>query len=183
MTNSGGGRLARQGTLAGVIELRILGQDDWQVWRALRLAALTEAPYAFASTLADWQGEGDREARWRDRLGIAGSHNAVAALDGEPVGMASGVPSEQEDTVELISMWVAATARGRGVGDALVRDVERWALLSGARVLRLGVTDGNEAAAGLYLRSGFAYTGEPGDLMADGVRRERVMAKHLAGNR
>lgn len=164
-----------------MIELRTLSPDDWQLWRSLRLAALTEAPYAFGSTLADWQGEGDREARWRDRLGIAGSHNVVAALDRELVGMASGVPSEQEDAVELISMWVSRAARGRGVGDALVAEVERWALRRGARVLRLDVTDGNEAAAGLYLRNGFAFTGELGDLMADGVRRERVMAKPLAG--
>jgi ribosomal protein S18 acetylase RimI-like enzyme len=169
----------RFGMLADVIEVRGLSPDEWAIWRILRLAALAEAPYAFGSQLADWQGEGDREDRWRGRLSIPGSYNVVATLDDEPVGMASGVPTADDGVVELISMWVAPTARGRGVGDALVREVERWGRCVGARVLRLDVADGNRAASGLYQRNGFGYTGEQGELMADGIRRERVMAKKL----
>ncbi|MBU7600615.1 hypothetical protein JGS22_024025 [Streptomyces sp. P38-E01] len=41
--------------------------------RLLRLAALAEAPYAFGTTLAQWQGEGDRPDRWRARLATPGS--------------------------------------------------------------------------------------------------------------
>ena len=65
-----------------MIELRVLTPDDWRTWRRLRLAALAEAPYAFGSRLADWQGDGDREERWRARLGIPGSFNVVAVLGG-----------------------------------------------------------------------------------------------------
>ena len=65
-----------------MIELRVLTPDDWRIWRRIRLAALAEAPYAFGSRLADWQGDGDREERWRARLGIPGSFNVVAVLDG-----------------------------------------------------------------------------------------------------
>jgi len=166
------------GMLADV-EVRRLSPDDWAIWRILRLAALAEAPYAFGSQLADWQGEGDRQDRWRSRLSIPGSYNVVAMLDDQPVGMASGVPTAYDGVVELISMWVAPTARGRGVGDALVREVERWGRYVGARVLRLAVAEGNRAASGLYQRNGFGYTGEQGELMADGMRRERVMAKKI----
>jgi ribosomal protein S18 acetylase RimI-like enzyme len=162
-----------------MIELRALTPDDWPIWRELRLAALAEAPRAFGAQLADWQGEGDREERWRARLSIPGSYNVVALRAGEPVGMASGVPTGDPAVVELISMWVAPAGRGRGVGDELVRDIERWARGVGAGVLRLSVADGNEPAAALYTRNGLAYTGEVGDLMPDGVRRERVMAKAL----
>ena len=77
-----------------MIELRVLTPDDWPAWRELRLAALAEAPQAFGSRLADWQGEGDREQRWRDRLGIPGSYNVIAVLNEQPAGMASGVPAE-----------------------------------------------------------------------------------------
>lgn len=162
-----------------MIEIRRLSSNDWALWRRLRLAALTESPAAFGSQLADWQGDGDREDRWRSRLDIPGSHNIAAILDNKPVGMASGVPTLDEGVVGLISMWVAPTARRRGIGHALVKEVERWGRNVGARVLRLHVADGNGAAAGLYLRNGFVYTGEQDDLMADGVRRELVMAKEL----
>jgi ribosomal protein S18 acetylase RimI-like enzyme len=165
-----------------VIELRVLTPEDWPVWRELRLAALGEASYAFGSRLSDWQGEGDREERWRGRLSIPGSYNIVALVDGEPAGMVSGVPGDAEGEAELISMWVSPSARGRGVGDRLMTAVEEWARRAGARVLRLAVTEGNANARALYLRSGFGDTGEPGDLMPDGVRREVIMVKALPGS-
>lgn len=158
--------------------MRVLTSRDWPAWRELRLAALAEAPYAFGSRLADWQGEGDREERWRARLDIPGSVNLIALLDGQPAGMASGVLAGGGEA-ELISMWVSPAARGRGVGDQLVAAVERWARQACARVLRLAVAHGNENAAALYLRSGFCHTGELGDLMPDGVHREHIMAKRL----
>ncbi len=164
--------------LTPVTTLRVLTSDDWPLWRSLRLEALAEAPDAFGSGLADWQGDGDQEPRWRARLEIPDSHNVVAFLDGTPAGMAGGVPAENAGEVELKSMWVSPSARGRGLGEALLAEVERWARARGATRFVLCVAEGNEAAAALYLRTGFAFTGES-DLMLDGVRRELGMAKEL----
>lgn len=107
--------------------LKVLGPAGRAAWRALRLAALAEAPYAFGSRLADRQGEGDREERWRARLSIAGSHNLIALRDREPVGMASGISTDVVGVAKLVSMWVAPSARGRGVGDLLLGAVRRRA--------------------------------------------------------
>ncbi|BCL17289.1 N-acetyltransferase [Micromonospora sagamiensis] len=159
----------------------MLTEGDWKTWRELRLAALSEAGYAFGAQLADWQGDGDREERWRGRLAIPGSYNIVAMLDGQAVGMASGVPTEHDGVVELISMYVAPAGRGRSVGDHLVRAVEQWARRVGARTLRLAVAEGNRHAWALYQRNGFRDTGELGGLMPDGLRREHVMTKTLGG--
>ncbi|GAU70388.1 hypothetical protein SSP35_19_00240 [Streptomyces sp. NBRC 110611] len=161
-----------------MIELRVLTADDWPRWRELRLAALAEAPYAFGSRLADWQGEGDREERWRSRLGIPGSWHVVAALDGKPAGMAGGVPGPRDGVVELISLWVGKEARGRGVGDRLVQAVEQWAAQGRAEVLQLAVTPGNTHARALYRRHGFEDIGPLGDVLPDG-RREHLMTKRL----
>src|SRR5262249_59659120 len=87
---------------------------EGRTWRLLRRRALAGAPYAFGSRLADWQGDGDREERWRARLGIPGSFNVAAVLDGEPAGLASGVPAG-EGAAELISVWVSPAAGGHGV--------------------------------------------------------------------
>jgi len=164
-----------------MLELRTLEPDDWPLWRGLRLAALAEAPSAFGSTLAEWQGPGDREERRRSRLSIPGARDLVAFVDGAPVGMATGVPGDGSATVELISMWVDPAARGKGVGDHLVREVERWAVERGATTLRLSVMPDNRSATALYERHGFTDTGEPGDSLPDGIGWERVMAKVLAG--
>lgn len=151
----------------GVIELRALSVEDWRLWRALRLAALADAPDAFGSRLADWQGEADREERWRSRLAIPQSHNIIAEADGHPVGMASGMPSDDAKVRELIAMWVSPKARGAGVGDALIAGVAQWARASGASRLRLAVYEHNAAAKRLYERNGFtelapASDSEPG---------------------
>jgi ribosomal protein S18 acetylase RimI-like enzyme len=156
--------------------VRVLTQDDWPIWRELRLAALAEAPDAFGSRLADWQGEGDREERWRGRLAIPGSYNIVALIDGSPAGMASGIPGDEPGVAELISMWVSPAARGRGVGDRLLAAVEQWARQAGAAVLKLLVYEGNASAQALYRRAGFTGTGE---VRPDGDRREVVMRKAL----
>ncbi|MEU5208690.1 GNAT family N-acetyltransferase [Streptomyces sp. NPDC020742] len=165
-----------------MIELQVLTADDWRTWRTLRLAALAEAPYAFGSTLADWQGAGDREERWRGRLALPGSHNLLALLDGEPAGMVSGVPGPRDGVVELISLWVGTAARGRGVGDRLVEAVLAWAEQARAQAVRLAVTPVNTHATALYRRHGFTDTDELGEVLPDGSR-ERVMERRLSPGR
>jgi ribosomal protein S18 acetylase RimI-like enzyme len=162
-----------------MIESQALTPDDWPRWRELRLAALAEAPYAFGSKLAEWQGDGDREERWRDRLSIPGSCNFLAVLDGKSVGMVSGIPGPREGVVELISMWVSKEARGQSVGNHLVLGVVQWAVERQAEIVQLAVTPGNEHALALYRRHGFEDAGQLGDELPDG-RREHVMAKRLS---
>lgn len=137
-----------------MIHLQRIIPDDWQAFRALRQEALREAPHAFGSTLAEWQGAGDTEERWRARL-TSVPHNVVAHLDGEPAGIVGGTAPDANGTVELISMWVAPFARGRGVGDALVQSVIAWARTQRANAVLLAVKPGNEHALSLYRRHGF----------------------------
>lgn len=159
-------------------EIRTLTPDDWRLWRDLRLAALAEAPEAFGATLAEWSGDGDREERWRARLSIPGGRDFVVLLDGTAVGMVSGVPTPDDGTVELISMWVSPAGRGRGVGDRLVEAVVQWAVEQGARTLRLSVMQDNPQAIALYERNGFAAVEALQDT-ATATTRERAFVKVL----
>lgn len=70
-----------------MIDVLALTPDDWELWRQLRRAALTEAPASFGSTLADWSGDGDTEQRWRARLEDV-ALNLALAVDGDLTGMA-----------------------------------------------------------------------------------------------
>ncbi|MFF4382207.1 GNAT family N-acetyltransferase [Kitasatospora sp. NPDC001547] len=157
--------------------LRTLTTADWPLWRDLRLAALTDAPEAFKAGLADWHQGG--EDRWHDRLRRADAHHVAALLGDDPVGLVGGMPGSPDGVPELRSLWVARRARGRGVADRLIAEVERWARGTGGSALRLAVLPGNVAALALYRRHGFTPLAQPGDLLADGVTRELLLEKSL----
>lgn len=161
-----------------MILVRVVTEGDWREWRRLRQAALAEAPDAFSSTLTEWTGAGDTEDRWRGRLRNV-AFNAVADLDDVAVGMVGAVPRDA-GTVELISMWVAPAGRGRGVGDALIGAVARWAAAQGCSRLVLNVRAANRHAAALYARAGFVDTGPDPDC-PEGPGAERIMVRDLAG--
>lgn len=151
-----------------MIETTVLGPDDWQLWRELRLAALAEAPDAFGSTLAEWSGAGDTEQRWRARLhGVA--LNLVLVTNGVPVGMVSATATDIEGQVELISLWVTPTARGQGVGHEAIRQVLAWARREhpGGRIV-LSVKTDNDNASRLYERHGFVDAGPSPDTSMSG---------------
>jgi ribosomal protein S18 acetylase RimI-like enzyme len=153
------------------ISLRRLGPEHWAQWRLLRLAALSEAPYAFGSTLAEWQGAG--EQRWRERLSDV-PLNLVANLGDHPVGLASATTPERGEA-ELISMWACPEARGRGVGDALIAGVMGWAWGQGASSVGLDVRAANHRAIALYERNGFVDVGPATE--EGGPYPERRMAR------
>ncbi len=158
-----------------MISIRRVTSDGWQEWRLLRRQALDEAPYAFGSTLGEWSGAGDSEQRWRQRLDAV-PVNLIADNDGAPVGMVS-VTAVVHQEVEIISMWVAPSVRGRGVGDALVRAALDHARAVGANRVVLDVTAGNEHAIDLYWRAGFADVGWA--TSPDAPRPERRMELDL----
>ncbi|MBF4999707.1 GNAT family N-acetyltransferase [Nocardia sp. BSTN01] len=156
-----------------MIEIRVVGPEDWRAWRSVRLAALAGAPEAYRTRLAEWQGDGDREHRWRARLNTPGAQDLLALHHGEPVGMASGVPGPEDTAAKVISMWVDPSARGLGVGDLLLTTLERWAAECGYTTLRLGVFTDNEPAIALYRRNGFEFDAGSGE------RAERVQRADL----
>ncbi|WP_218019233.1 GNAT family N-acetyltransferase [Nocardia niwae] len=151
----------------------MLAPDDWRLWRRLRREALADAPAAFGSALADWSGSRDTEARWRARLTDI-PFNVIVRWRGTPAGMAGAYVADI-GTVELVSMWVAPFARGRGISDAAIGSVLQWAV---GRDVGLSVKADNQAAIRLYRRHGFADAGRSPDgageqrMVRPGVGRE-----------
>ncbi|UYV37611.1 GNAT family N-acetyltransferase [Rhodobacteraceae bacterium D3-12] len=67
---------------------------------------------------------------------------------------------------EVKSMFTTPAARGRGVADALLRQIEDTARALSLPLLRLETGTGLDAAHRLYERHGFAYRGPFGDYHA-----------------
>ncbi|HVL85620.1 MAG TPA: GNAT family N-acetyltransferase [Pseudonocardia sp.] len=154
--------------------VRRLGSDEWALLRDLRLAALRDAPHAFASTHA--REAGDTEDAWRER---AGAHAwFVAEAGGEAVGLVAGAARDGA-AAHVLSMWVHPRHRGRGIGAALVAAVCDWAAARAATQVTLWVADGNDAATRCYARAGFVPTGRRQPLPSDPAVGEELWARTL----
>lgn len=89
-----------------MIRLRQIGADDWQEWRALRLKAQGGDPGAFGSKLADWQGDGDAEERWRSRLESV-PFNVLADRGGTRSAICNHrLSRESADLLPVLGPWV-----------------------------------------------------------------------------
>ncbi len=139
------------------MEFRIRGgqPDDWPVYREIRLRMLAESPDAYGSSHA--HEAVFTESTWRERAANPMLFLAVNQND-EVVGTATGLPT-QPGTVDVVAMYVAPDARGRGCAGRLLGAVAAAAPEHGAQRLVLRVTRGNRAASRCYTRYGFRPTG------------------------
>jgi GNAT superfamily N-acetyltransferase len=144
-------------------QVRRAGAEQWQVYRAVRLAALAEASYAFMSTLERERGYDDQ--LWRRRLATGPAVTFLAWRGEQAVGTATGKPDNpaEEFSVpgawQLVGMWVSPAARGTGVASRLVDAIGEHARSAGAPALTLWVTQVNGRALAFYAREGFVPTG------------------------
>jgi len=145
-------------------KIRTFAEHEWAIYKDLRLAALTESPDAFGSTLA--REVGRSEADWASRL-AAGVNSAwdfpiVAQIDSQPIGLAWGRIEQSNPTVaNLYQVWVHPNYRRLGAGQMLLEAVMAWAMDKQVDFLELGVTCGDSPALRLYLRAGFEPVGPP----------------------
>lgn len=145
------------------ILIRQLVEEDWRIYREIRLRSLKQDPDSFCSTYDREVGRTD--VQWVERLRLDArtkfSLPLVALLDSEFVGLACGiVHSDEDDVAYLYQMWVTPEARGSGIGRRLLIEIIQWAKGVGMRTLKLGVTSINTAAVRLYESVGFIPEGE-----------------------
>lgn len=139
------------------INVRALGEEDWQQFRDIRLLALQESPEAFVADRAQ-EAELDEQA-WRERMRRA--RRLIAERDGSPVGVVSlgqGDP-ERLYTGELFGLWVAPEGRGAGVAWKLVEAGAAQARADGHRQLGYWVGTDNGPAVAFASSVGFRPTG------------------------
>lgn len=124
--------------------------DDWRDYRTLRLEALADSPDNFWVTRAEvrrWS-----EAQWRRRLATNPNNVLIRRAD-RPIAMAA-LWEPPEGGALLVAMYVTPSARGRGLGAALVRVIAERARERGHETLTLEVTSSNTAGIALYERMG-----------------------------
>ncbi|HEY2835232.1 MAG TPA: GNAT family N-acetyltransferase [Rhizomicrobium sp.] len=103
---------------------------------------------------------------WADVRAQAETRGALFIAEGEsrPVGWAFVVEEPGDLFVKqeerrygfIAELFVVDSARGQGHGRALIAACEDWARARGMAVLLIGVLTGNDKAAAVYRRDGFA---------------------------
>lgn len=144
------------------VTVRATVEEDWEILKTIRLAALQDSPTAFGlshATAATYS-----EQQWRERA----SHKAQPAFllaihQEQPVGLIGDAVSPTHE-YHLIAMWVHPMYRGKGIGGRLVSAIKTRAIERGHRRVVLSVSPDNARAATLYCRQGFVFLPEWEDL-------------------
>jgi L-amino acid N-acyltransferase YncA len=132
--------------------IRDLEERDWPAVKAI-----------FAEGIATGSATFETEApSWEDWDGAHLSLRLVAEADGEVVGWAALTPYSDRECYRGVaesSVYVAARARGRGVGQALMERLVRASEEACFWTLQAGVFPENEESLALHRRCGFRVVG------------------------
>ena len=146
-----------------MISVRRIQIDEGELFKRMRLTALRESPFAFASTYKaalrrspkGWSEQADSTAQGSNRCTF------IAFSDDSPIGIAALYRTKEEsDTGELLQVWVSPEHRGRGVARDLMDAVFQWASANGFRAVVTTIGKGNVRALRFYQKHGFKRNSE-----------------------
>jgi ribosomal protein S18 acetylase RimI-like enzyme len=143
------------------VQIRALRADEWRRWREARLRMLVEQPAYFGVRYEDAVREPDASwQEWTTEAAEGATRAAFVAEEDERwLGVVACHLRIDRSGTQLYSMWVDPGARGRGVAQALIREVAAWADERSCRDIYLFVQEANLPARALYERVGFGPTG------------------------
>lgn len=83
------------------------------------------------------------------------SRHAVACIAVRPLAQSAILPGDPTPACEIKRMWVAPTARGEGLGHALMQEAIAFARAAGYALIKLDTSADMAAAQACYRRAGF----------------------------
>ncbi|HET7419318.1 MAG TPA: GNAT family N-acetyltransferase [Candidatus Dormibacteraeota bacterium] len=167
-------RVRGSGVQAVVVVVRTAVEADLPRVAEIKVAnwADTYAPLLPPAVLASFLDLDVQLAYLRKAVGVPSTLLLVAEDASRAVVGFALTHLDQGPDPWLESLHVIRASRGGGTGTALMRATAAELLDRGYRTMRLGVVQGNAAAARFYDRLGAALTGVEPALWADGVWHE-----------
>jgi ribosomal protein S18 acetylase RimI-like enzyme len=144
-------------------QVRRIEASDAEVLRQIRIASLTEAPYAFGARLEDVLAQAPdsfKEAALRHS--ISDTSTSFLLLDESSVVGIIGAFVEPTDAQRafICAFWVAPQHRGTGGSRMLVDSAVEWLEKRRASGIFAWVSDTNSRAQAFYRKVGFVATRE-----------------------
>lgn len=147
------------------IVIRKLNKSEWEVFKNLRIKAVTTDPTHFSSTLEE--NSSIPFYRWSDMIDQYNSENGSVMLFSEYnktiVGMAGSVwdyNPKTKHTGSIVWVYVLPEYRGLGIAQKLIANNLQLLKSKGVIKAKLLVTKHNNKAIELYKKIGFTIVGE-----------------------
>ena len=140
----------------------LMRPQDWEFVKAIYLEGIATGHATFETEAPEWE-------RWD--AGHSPQCRLVARNGGGVLGWAALSPVSKRQAyagVAEVSLYVASTSRGLGVGGALMRALIEASEARGFWTLQSGIFPENHASVALHLKHGFREVG----------RRERITRHH-----
>ena len=159
-----------------MVEIRPLTPDDWPAVKAIWAEGIDTRNATFETEIPSWAIFD--ATRHRD-------HRLVATIAGEVVGWAALAPVSRRACYAGVaenSVYVAAAARGKGVGRALMDALVGSAATGGIWTIQTNVFPENAASVALHERVGFRVVGRRERIaQLDGVWRDTILLELRVG--
>ena len=139
----------------GVEGVEVVGitMGDWDEVRAIYQEGIATGNATFEKAAPDWEG-------WH--AGHLPACRLLARSDGEALGWAALSPVSGRCVyggVAEVSVYVAARARGRGIGLLLLSELVAASERNGIWTLQAGIFPENEASIAIHKKAGFRIVG------------------------
>ncbi|HEY7003237.1 MAG TPA: GNAT family N-acetyltransferase [Gaiellaceae bacterium] len=152
------------------MEIRPMEQTDWPAVQAIYEQGIATKLATFETSSPDWPD-------WDDAY-LEG-HRLVAERNAEVVGWAALLPTSRRACYAGVvedSVYVAESARGRGIGSALLERLLESAERAGFWTVQASVFADNVASIEFHRRCGFRVVGTRERIgQLDGVWRDTVL--------
>ncbi len=135
------------------MKVRALHHDDWPAVARIYAEGIATGLATFESKVPEWH-DWDSAHLMDCRL--------IAEEEGDVLGWAALSPVSGRCVyggVAEVSVYVAASARGRGVGSALLEELIRESEQAGLWTLQAGIFPDNEPSIAVHVKHGFREVG------------------------
>ena len=156
--------------------IRALTEDDWPAVAAIYAEGIATRNATFETAVPSWEA-------WN--ASHQAEHRLVAEESGRVVGWAALSPVSDRCCYAGVaenSVYVAAEARARGIGRALLEQLISATEAAGLWTIETGIFPENEASVALHERCGFRVVGVRKRLgQLDGVWRDVLLLERRSG--
>lgn len=145
------------------MEFRQLVAEDASAYWELRLEALQKSPEAFGTSYEEAIQRDNPIERVKDNFKVKGNYTFGAFEQHTLIGVVTLLQEsslKMRHRANIFAMYISPTARGKGIGKALMEmAIEQAKESQEIEKINLSVVSSNKAAKNLYLQLGFIVFG------------------------